>query len=1154
MIPYIIFILSLILVLITFLMKKKLYAISLSIIAITINSYFLLKSGLFTNFFVGTRIGSFGFTVNSLNYPFLITILIVSILTLIFSSKYFEGRKINWGLFSGFFSLSSVTLIYTVLSTNLLELLIFLEVSIISVFFLILLYGKEDKERASSMFILWSQIGMSLLLASIILIGIGLNTMDIYKTYGIFNNFSSFGYAVLVFMLATIGMMIKSAQVGANTWLPKTYKESPSSVIILNSLVTGISLYIVILYFYLFNSLSYLAPIFIGWAILSMIYGGINTFSQNNMNKFLGYSSISQLGYMLLGASISFFIGLNSSVTIIPLGILASIFIYISIAFGKGILFMSVGGIEKEVEYKEDGLFKSSPIYTAFSFIGVLNVLGLPPTIGFIGEILLILSSAELIQKAGILFIPIIIGILISIAISSGYAALFFKKIYGGKKLSANLDKSLYTVTMGILSILSVILSLDPEILSSSFNNFVTFTSGNYFILPLIVFLPSLGSFLALITPSSLSQNLRGYISLATIGIASALGIYNLINILSVPHTFISTVFSFDLFSYFAFSSSLMQSIISVFVLVISFFIALYSIDYMKEDKVLRRYWGFFGFFITSMLAVVLSNNLILFLLGWEGTSLASFALISYYLDDTEKNIVGDPRKIFFGIRNVSTPSVSGIRALIFTRMADVGLIAGLGYLLFETTFSQYSGISALYPPGTSIFGSLSTFTSPFSMVILILLYIGGLCKSAQFPFTQWLITAMTGPTPVSALIHAATMVNLGAIFTFLTYPFLVYNSSLNLYTFFEFIIAISAFTAIYTSLNALVSNEQKVILANSTADQISLMILSSSIGGILTLYFHSIAYLYTGISIGILQMIAHGLYKASLFMNAGSVIHYTESRYIGEYPSLYKRLKSVFTLQLLASLNLASIPPLIGFWAHSFIAYLVSFNPYLVTLYLILEFASAIYIIRYLVRTFLWRGENMIGIDLLYKPPRYSYATFSYSNRDLHNYSKDENRLGKLMIISPGLLVAITIITGALIVGITRFMSTQMFAIKGFLSFSLSDALISLLGIVVAYLVFTRNIHIEKLNPVMDFLYSGFFIYPLLDKLGIYSMKFFNKTYETIEYNGLYTALNVKLPLMVRKFGGWAVTKVQTGILRNYVGFYIVGLIMVLIILLIII
>jgi NADH-quinone oxidoreductase subunit L/M len=481
-------------------------------------------------------------------------------------------------------------------------------------------------------------------------------------------------------------------------------------------------------------------------------------------------------------------------------------------------------------------------------------------------------------------------------------------------------------------------------------------------------------------------------------------------------------------------------------------------------------------------------------------------------------------------------------------------LIAGLGYLLFGITLSQYSGISTLYPPGLSIFGSLSVFHSPLSMLILVLFYLGGLCKSAQFPFTQWLITAMTGPTPVSALIHAATMVNLGAILTFITYPFLINNASLPLYTFFEFMIGISVFTALYTSLNAMVSNEQKVILANSTADQISLMILSSSIGGLLTLYFHSILYLYTGISIGIIQMIGHGLYKASLFMNAGSVINYTGSRFIGEYPSLYKRLKSVFSLQLLASLNLASIPPLIGFWAHSFIASLVSFNPYLLTIYMTLEFFTAIYIIRYLVKTFLWRNENLINIGLLYKTPKYDFA-YSYSSKPSHEEFSDLQRkhsVDKLMVISPALLITLTIISGVTIFAITKFMTIQMLTINSFLSFNVTDVTVSLLGALIAAVIFSRNIQLRFLTPIVNLFYTGFYIYPLLDKLGLGSLELFNKTYESLEY-GIYTTLNLKLPIMIRRFGSWSVNKVQSGVLRNYVGFYIVGVIMLLVILLII-
>ncbi len=117
----------------------------------------------------------------------------------------------------------------------------------------------------------------------------------------------------------------------------------------------------------------------------------------------------------------------------------------------------------------------------------------------------------------------------------------------------------------------------------------------------------------------------------------------------------------------------------------------------MREDNVLRRYWGFFGFFVSSMLAVVLSNNLLLFMSGWEGTSLASYGLISYWLDDNEKNVVGDPGKFVFNVEFLSKPTTSGIRAMIFTRVGDVGLLLGLGYLLYLTSTSTVGIHSTLY-------------------------------------------------------------------------------------------------------------------------------------------------------------------------------------------------------------------------------------------------------------------------------------------------------------------------------------------------------------------------------------------------------------------------------------------------------------------------
>lgn len=619
-----------------------------------------------------------------------------------------------------------------------------------------------------------------------------------------------------------------------------------------------------------------------------------------------------------------------------------------------------------------------------------------------------------------------------------------------------------------------------------------------------MAFLPAIGSLIALVTPKSLNQDVRGGIVVGLIGISLILAVLNLIRSIHAPLFYPSETYT--TFSYFSFSSSLLQAILGVFVSGLSFFIALYSIGYMKEDHVLRRYWGFFGFFVTSMLSVVYSNNLLLFLAGWEGTSLASYGLISYWLDDNERNVVGDFGRRIFGIEYLSTPTNSGIRAMIFTRLADVGLAIGLGYLLFLTSLGNpYFGNMALFD---GVFRVIPlVYALPYAWLILFFIMIGGIGKSAQFPLTQWLLTAMTGPTPVSALIHAATMVNLGAILTFFLYPFLVYPSPQTTLL-SAIMMGVSLFTAIYTSTNALASNEQKVILAYSTADQISLMILSSSTGAFLASVFNNSVYLTAGILVGLVQMLAHGTYKALLFMNAGSVIHFTENRYTGVFRSLYKRLPSIFILQLIGALNLASIPPLVGFWAHNAIGDLVS-DAGLIYLYILVEFLGGFYIVRYIVKTFLWgKGE------------------------DVH----EEGHIGLTMVTAASILALASIVLGVLY----YFFLQPFFGNLGLIysGFDLPSLLAAVLGFILAFVIYMRGVDFSRVaKPLVDFLYYGWFINPALDVLGNSGYRFAQGVYNKFEYGLVDMSLNVKLPRSLVGAGGVLVSKTNTGVLRDYVG-----------------
>lgn len=1136
MISLFIFIISFILASVVFVIKDRKTAATISLVSLLLGVYYLFRYGLFYHAFIASTVGDFGFAVNDWNYPFIITILLVTIVTVVYSYRYMNHRfeEIgggNWGLYYALYNYFALAMLYAVLSINLLELYIFLEISLLTSFLLILLYGYGDRRRISLLYFIWTHVGTILTLSTIVIIGLETGTMNIYISNPFtLENYSTIPYALFLLVAGVIGMLFKGAAAGFNIWLPYAHGEAPTPIsVLLSPNMVGLGIFTATIYFYLFHSLSFIAPIFIGWAILTMIYGGINAIAQKDFKRFLAYSSVSQMGYMLLGSSIGFFLGLSSSIYTLPLAIIASQLIYVSHGLGKAILFMSAGASITELHTRNlddlGGLYLNSPLHTSLNFIGILNLLGLPPTIGLVSEALLLFSAGQLIPIIGEgWFIVLIAFLMIAIGMSSTYATYLFKKVYAGTKNNKIEDKLIhYSVPMGILASASIILFFIPSIISKSLLTYLHPVYGSYMIPAVIVALPALGSFIAVITPKSLNQDIRGGIVVFLIGVSMALASLNFINALSTgfQHTFTPAIVN-GLGQYFTFSSSIVQALLTLFVSSVSFFIALYSIGYMKEDKVLRRYWGLFGFFVSSMLAVVLADNILLFIAGWEGTGLASYGLISYWLDDNDRNVVGDFKRYVLGVEYLSRPTTSGIRALVFTRVGDVGLLAGLGILLYLDGNNMLI-YSNLFPAVKLL------YTLPFAWVVLLVTMLGGLAKSAEFPFTQWLLTAMTGPTPVSALIHAATMVNLGAMFTFLFYPFLAYPNPQTL-TFMEIIAGIAFFTAIYTSLNALASNEQKQILAYSTADQIALMIFSSSVGGILASMTGNTLYLYAGIAIGITQMIAHGIYKATLFMNAGSAIHYTENRYVASYPKLYRNLMIVFISQLIAALNLANFPFLIGFWAHSYIGLLTGlFNPDLAILYTLAEFLGAIYIIRYLVKTFLWPKETE------------------------HEEEEEHGRIGPTMIISPLILSLGSIVLGGLISYITSF-DMHIASLSSAYGIDVTSLILSLIGIAIAFALYLRGTDLGKvtgLKPLINFLYYAWYVNPSFDRFAKAARGFTDAVFKNFEYGVIDLTLNYKLPSSAINFGSWMYNKVQTHILRDYIGLYVVGLLILLVIML---
>ncbi|MEM1546341.1 MAG: NADH-quinone oxidoreductase subunit L [Candidatus Methanomethylicia archaeon] len=394
-----------------------------------------------------------------------------------------------------------------------------------------------------------------------------------------------------------------------------------------------------------------------------------------------------------------------------------------------------------------------------------------------------------------------------------------------------------------------------------------------------------------------------------------------------------------------------LSSIVAVMVSWISFLIGVYSFKYMEGDEWWKRYWFFFTFFVGSMLLAVLARDLLTMLVGWEGTSLASYALIGHWFTDEEEKCVGDVGRKALGMKMWFTPSESGFRAIVMTGIADTGMLIGMGILLFLNGNIEFKALTEASGEWISRLYSLGILI-PF----LILLSLGSMGKSAQFPFHEWLVTAMTGPTSVSALIHAATMVKVGVYFMLRLAPIIILGSTISnisVKLFFEFIVLIGVFTAFFMATQAIVAREIKLVLAFSTASQLGYMFLA--VGSSALIHEH-----YLGVLSGLTHMVSHAIFKASLFLAAGAVIHTIESKYMDDAGELSKGMKYTFLATLLGILSLAGIPPTLGFWSKDMIieaAYESGCIPYWLSI--VTAGLTAYYSFRYLFKIFIIKDKH---------------------------------------------------------------------------------------------------------------------------------------------------------------------------------------------------
>ncbi len=345
--------------------------------------------------------------------------------------------------------------------------------------------------------------------------------------------------------------------------------------------------------------------------------------------------------------------------------------------------------------------------------------------------------------------------------------------------------------------------------------------------------------------------------------------------------------------------------IVANVVAVISFFIMVYCLGYMKGSPAIMRFWMLMNAFIGSMLLLVLANNLIILFIGWKLVGLCSYGLISFYYQDQEKYWIGGPAPYKF-----EKPSVCGFKALITTSVGDMLMLAGILIIYY---YSGTLNVLELYQSAPEWIPAMAA-TPGLIILVSILLIAGPVGKSAQFPLHEWLPEAMSGPGPVSALIHAATMVKSGVFLIARLIPIFYYaywTGGVEEAMYFFIIVAwIGAITAFLAASQGLVAVELKKVLAYSTVSQIGFMMLALGVSG----FTQDI--LIKGYGAGIFHLMSHAMFKACLFLCAGTVIHAAHSIYINDMGAMRKYLPYTWIFMGLAALSLIGIPPLPGFWS----------------------------------------------------------------------------------------------------------------------------------------------------------------------------------------------------------------------------------------------
>ena len=455
----------------------------------------------------------------------------------------------------------------------------------------------------------------------------------------------------------------------------------------------------------------------------------------------------------------------------------------------------------------------------------------------------------------------------------------------------------------------------------------------------LILFLPLLGSFISAFFYKKIGDKTCQILTSAFIVIAAILSSIILLDTIKTGKTYEYPIFNWitsgTLKLHWSIYVDSLTAVMLVVVNSVSALVHIYSIGYMSHDPHKPRFMSYLSLFTFMMLSLITADNFLQLFFGWEGVGLASYLLIGFWFKKESAN-------------NAS------MKAFIVNRVGDLGLLIAM-FLIFKTfgtlTFSEVFTQAAEQSKNT-----IKIFGGEFNLIttICVFLFIGAMGKSAQIILHTWLPDAMEGPTPVSALIHAATMVTAGVFLVARCSPLFEYSQyALNLVAF------VGATTAIFAATVAIVQTDIKRIIAYSTCSQLGYMFFAGGMG----------AY-----NIAIFHLFTHAFFKALLFLGAGSVIHaFHDEQNIEKMGGVWKKIPMTYALMVIGTLALTGFPLLAGFYSKDAIiesAYFSKslFAGYAFVIGLTTAFITSVYSWRLIFKTFHGKYNNAMSFDKVHE------------------------------------------------------------------------------------------------------------------------------------------------------------------------------------------